>query len=465
MGTVSSASGFIFQFPATSESVTGFGKSHLFALAVVENGFGERIVLRTTAANIQAETVRKRSRLTQRCAHPLQLFAAKILFNGSGMFLADVNGFFQNVGFRKDINNHMIFCTLVRQDIVIAEFVHAAGISQDFFRGILVKDSLIVYFAVIITLPSDSHVDVIREKATDRNEAVFVEVCTIAKPGNDSVIFLLVKSRALNIHSLKALAQLICASHIQDSVRQAFDASSGHSILRPASPEVYAVFNDAALIDVMEFWEGCADKLHTQHWLITFRIDVVNRKVQGFETYIVRSITRTGPTARIPFCDELVSHPVGNGFRQAFPFLDIEPLFQRLDALCDGCEKVIAEIFLAVIRFLDKLVEQPGSDAHKENCVGLAGTYLPDHIHSEDDLINYINDGNHPEVGGKRYPKTLKDKIGPAGKFLTYGFYLYNIYGAFRNYPARCRAYFAASAKLKAKMKSNCSDRGLDSKK
>ena len=106
-----------------------------------------------------------------------------------------------------------------------------------------------------------------------------------------------------------------------------------------------------------------------------------------------------------------------------------------------------------------------GSDAHKENCVGLAGTYLPDHIHSEDDLINYINDGNHPEVGGKRYPKTLKDKIGPAGKFLTYGFYLYNIYGAFRNYPARCRAYFAASAKLKAKMKSNCSDRGLDSKK
>ena len=106
-----------------------------------------------------------------------------------------------------------------------------------------------------------------------------------------------------------------------------------------------------------------------------------------------------------------------------------------------------------------------GSDAHKENCVGLAGTYLPDYIHSEDDLINYINDGNHPEVGGKRYPKTLKDKIGPAGKFLTYGFYLYNIYGAFRNYPARCRAYFAASAKLKAKMKSNCPDRGLDSKK
>ena len=66
-----------------------------------------------------------------------------------------------------------------------------------------------------------------------------------------------------------------------------------------------------------------------------------------------------------------------------------------------------------------------GSDAHKENCVGLAGTYLPENICTEDDLINYINDGNHPEVGGRRYPKTLKDKIGPAGKFLTYGFYLY----------------------------------------
>ena len=209
----------------------------------------------------------------------------------------------------------MIFCTLVRQNVMVAEFIHAAGISQDFFRGIFVKDSLIVYFAVIITLPSDSHVDVIREKATDRNEAVFVEVCTIVESGNDSVVFFLVKSRMLNIYPLKALTQLICTGHIQDSVRQVFDASSGHSILRPSSPEVYAVFNDAALVNIMKFREGCADKLHTQHWLITFRIDIVNRKVQRFETYIVRSITRAGPTAWIPFCNEFLRHPVGNGFR------------------------------------------------------------------------------------------------------------------------------------------------------
>ena len=26
------------------------------------------------------------------------------------------------------------------------------------------------------------------------------------------------------------------------------------------------------------------------------------------------------------------------------------------------------------------------SESNKENCVGLAGTYLPDYIHSEDDL-------------------------------------------------------------------------------
>lgn len=92
-----------------------------------------------------------------------------------------------------------------------------------------------------------------------------------------------------------------------------------------------------------------------------------------------------------------------------------------------------------------------GSDAHKAKCVGLAGTMLPDYIDSEDKLIHYMTDGNHPEVGGNRYPKTLKERIGPAGKFLTYGFYFYNMYGAFRNYPARCRAYLKAMAKLKEK--------------
>ena len=243
---------------------------------------------------------------------------------------------------------------------MVAEFVHAAGTSQGFFRGIFVKDSLIVYFAVIITLPSDSHVDVIREKATDRNEAVFVEVCTIVESGNDSVVFFLIKGRMLNIYPLKALTQLICTGHIQDSVRQVFDASSGHSILRPASPEVHTVLDDAALIDVMEFWEGCADKLHTQHWLITFRIDIVNRKVQRFETYIVRSITRAGPTAGIPFCNELVCHPVGNVLRESFPSLDVKFFFQRFNAFCDGSEEVVTEIFLVVVRLFDKLVEQPG---------------------------------------------------------------------------------------------------------
>lgn len=90
-----------------------------------------------------------------------------------------------------------------------------------------------------------------------------------------------------------------------------------------------------------------------------------------------------------------------------------------------------------------------GSDAHSERCVGLAGCYLPDGVKSEDDLIRCIEQGYHPRVGGTRFPKTLKDKMGPAGKFLTYGFFFYNLYGAFVNYPARCRAYFATLRWLK----------------
>jgi predicted metal-dependent phosphoesterase TrpH len=82
-----------------------------------------------------------------------------------------------------------------------------------------------------------------------------------------------------------------------------------------------------------------------------------------------------------------------------------------------------------------------GSDAHNEKCVGLAGAYLPAYIDSEDSLIKYIKQGNHPKVGGSRYDKTLKDRIGPVGKVLTYGFSVYNMYGAFINYRARCFEY------------------------
>lgn len=94
-----------------------------------------------------------------------------------------------------------------------------------------------------------------------------------------------------------------------------------------------------------------------------------------------------------------------------------------------------------------------GSDAHTWRCVGRAGTKLPADVDTEDKLIAYICDGGHPEVGGVRYNETLKDKAGPAGKILTYGFWAYNMYGAFVNYPARCRAYNEAWRELKKRNK------------
>ena len=53
-------------------------------------------------------------------------------------------------------------------------------------------------------------------------------------------------------------------------------------------------------------------------------------------------------------------------------------------------------------------------------------TLIPDTIKTEDDLIKYYKDGNHPKVGGTRYIYTTKDKIGKLNKVLVYSFYMYN---------------------------------------
>lgn len=76
-----------------------------------------------------------------------------------------------------------------------------------------------------------------------------------------------------------------------------------------------------------------------------------------------------------------------------------------------------------------------GSDAHKDDCVGLAFTVFPEgvSIKSEDDLINYIKDGGKTSCGGERYYGTIKVKIGIFNHLLVQGFWFYNKFlGLFR---------------------------------
>ncbi len=82
-----------------------------------------------------------------------------------------------------------------------------------------------------------------------------------------------------------------------------------------------------------------------------------------------------------------------------------------------------------------------GSDSHNESNVGTAITEIDADIRTEDDLIRYIKEGGRPKISGKRWYGTIKDKLGLINKFLVYGFFLYNKWGAFVNTIPRRRAH------------------------
>lgn len=67
-----------------------------------------------------------------------------------------------------------------------------------------------------------------------------------------------------------------------------------------------------------------------------------------------------------------------------------------------------------------------GSDAHRENCIGLAFTDLPKTIRKESDLIAYVKEKQPIEAGGTRYLGTAKSKLGKSNEVLVYSFWLYN---------------------------------------
>lgn len=67
-----------------------------------------------------------------------------------------------------------------------------------------------------------------------------------------------------------------------------------------------------------------------------------------------------------------------------------------------------------------------GSDAHWEKCVGLAYTFLPDNIKTEDDLIAYVKKNPKIKVGGRRFHGTAKDHLGKWNRLLVEGFFFYN---------------------------------------
>ena len=67
-----------------------------------------------------------------------------------------------------------------------------------------------------------------------------------------------------------------------------------------------------------------------------------------------------------------------------------------------------------------------GSDAHRQNAVGLGWTLLPGSIKNEQDFIDHIRSGSQNRRGGHFYGKSTKEKLGKANHLLVYGFFYYN---------------------------------------
>lgn len=72
------------------------------------------------------------------------------------------------------------------------------------------------------------------------------------------------------------------------------------------------------------------------------------------------------------------------------------------------------------------LPEFGGSDAHKEDCIGLAYTEVPDTVTCESDLIAYVKAKPEIECGGSYYRGTTKEKMGKINQLLVYSFWVYN---------------------------------------
>lgn len=115
------------------------------------------------------------------------------------------------------------------------------------------------------------------------------------------------------------------------------------------------------------------------------------------------------------------------------------PLFDFLEGY-NACEPQLNNKRARYLAQKYRIPTFAGSDSHKIDCVGLAYTLLPDDIKCNNDLIKFIKTKPTIRIGGRRYGKTIKDKLGLINKFLVYSFFPYNKCGALVNTRKRSKA-------------------------
>ena len=129
------------------------------------------------------------------------------------------------------------------------------------------------------------------------------------------------------------------------------------------------------------------------------------------------------------------AHPCGEkymSYTNTKNFYKSPELVKRFDfvEVYNACEPAISN---AGAQKLAEKYMKPGvggSDAHRQNCVGMGYTEFEEDIKTEVDLIQAIHAKVFTKCDGQLYDKTTKDKLGPAKNIMAYSFWVYNKSGA-----------------------------------
>lgn len=95
----------------------------------------------------------------------------------------------------------------------------------------------------------------------------------------------------------------------------------------------------------------------------------------------------------------------------------------------NSCESTEANEMAVAMSKQYQLPGTAGSDAHKEDCVGLAFTEIPDEIQNETELIQFIKSSKEIQAEGEIYLNTSRGKMGRAKVITSYMFWIYNKLG------------------------------------
>lgn len=125
------------------------------------------------------------------------------------------------------------------------------------------------------------------------------------------------------------------------------------------------------------------------------------------------------------------AHPCGEKYQSytnASRFYKSPEVIKRFDFFeaFNPCESTESNANAAKLCEKYKKPGLGGSDSHRIECVGKAYTLLPQRVTCETELIELIRNKADIRCGGTYYNKTLKQKMGPTSKILTYGFWVYN---------------------------------------